>query len=840
MNGFSRLLPVLLGVLACARAVAPAAERIYVDPAGVMRWSADDREVALFGANYCLPSSSDYRAAGYLGVDRKQLIEQDMTHFARMGWDGLRLAIWGDWENCDREGNLIVNDHLDLFDYLIFQAKQRGLSMLFTPIHRHSALWPDGQDSDATQGFAKFCPPSELGTNPAAIAAQQNYLRQFLEHVNPYTGVALKDEPAILFIELINEPHHHADDFAGSVAYIDALAQAVRDTGCEKLLFFNLSQDFRMGPAIAASKAQGFTFGWYPTALVTGRTLDENYLRWVDRYTPLHDPSTPPLPRLVYEFDSADMIAGYMYPAMVRAYREVGAQFAAMFAYDMLATAPYNLGWQTHYLNLVHSPRKAVSAIIAAEAMRTLPRGEAYGTYPHNRRFGPFRVSYEEDSSEMATDEKFLHANDTTTAPPTPAALRQIVGTGSSPVVRYEGLGAYFLDKLADGQWRLEVYPDALFVQDPFAQRLNDRTVSSRLLWRTWPMRLTLPDLGDTFSVTPLDVGNVHHAIARAASFPIRPGVYLLSRDGVQTAALPERVGQLGLREFVCPPAPDLPAQIVPHLRAEYPADEPLSLAFDLVAEAPPKSAAAHVRVAGSNETHTLPLTPERGYRYRASLPARSLPSGAIEVSVALESADGTHVSSPWWSARVVDPHQPLVLLDPIRDAGRWFTSRTASDRPGGYLQRREAGGGDPAAVRLYSPATSESVHAVSLPVKSQFVDRRASLPHATRLRLTARGAAPSLEIALIDADGRTRAATVSLSSSWQQIELPLDALQPGRALKLPQGYPGNWNRDLLPPDDDAPFSLARSEHLQVAVSFHADASADAFADLASIEILFD
>ncbi len=838
MNAFPRLILALLAAFVCV--AAPAAERIHVDPAGVMRWTADDREVALFGANYCLPSSSDYRAAGYLGVDRKQLIEQDMTHFARMGWDGLRLAIWGDWENCDREGNLIANDHLDLFDYLIFQAKRRGISMLFTPIHRHSALWPDGRDSDAIQGFAKFYPPSDLGTNPAAIAAQQNYIRQFLEHVNPYTGVAIKDEPAILFIELINEPEHHADDFAGSVAYIDALAQAVRDTGCEKLLFFNLSQDFRMSPALAASQAQGLTFGWYPTALVTRRTLDENYLRWVDRYTPLHDPAVPPLPRLVYEFDSADMVSGYMYPAMVRAYREVGAQFAAMFAYDMLATAPYNLGWQTHFLNLVHSPRKAVSAIIAAEAMRTLPRGENYGAYPHNRRFGPFRVSYEEDSSEMVTDEKFLHANDTATTPPNPAALRQIVGTGSSPVVRYEGLGAYFFDQLADGQWRLEVYPDAIFVQDPFAQRLNYQTVSSRLIWRTWPMQLALPNLGAAFSVTPLDDGNTHRATTTDASFPIRPGVYLLSRDSIEPAQLPGRVGQIGLREFVCPPAPDLPTQVVPHLRAEYPSDQPLTLAFDLVAATPPTSAVAHVRTTGATEARTILLTLQRGYRFTAELAADSLPPGAIEISVALETDDDAPFSSPTWTARIVEPRQPLVLLDPTRDAGRWFTLRTVSDRPGGYIERLAATAGDPAALRLHSPTAPDSRHAVSLPIKSHVIDRRTAFAHATRLRLAARGTAPSLDLALIDADGRTRTATVSLASSWQQIDVPLNTLRPGAALKLPQGYPGNWNRDLPPPEDDAPFSLERTEHLQLSTSFHADAPAGAFADIASVEILFD
>ena len=67
---------------------------VSVDKKGIIRWNNGD-EVGLFGANYSLPSACDFRAAGKVSNDRKKLVDQDMTHFARMGWDGMRLCLWG-------------------------------------------------------------------------------------------------------------------------------------------------------------------------------------------------------------------------------------------------------------------------------------------------------------------------------------------------------------------------------------------------------------------------------------------------------------------------------------------------------------------------------------------------------------------------------------------------------------------------------------------------------------------------------------------------------------------------------------------------------------------------
>ncbi len=387
-----------------------AGRTVYLDSSGVIRWSDDSSEVALFGANYVLPTASDYRAAGYLHADRKKMIGEDMAHFTRMGWDWIRLTFWGDWEASDSAGNLSANDHLDLLDYLIARARERGIHMLFSPIQLCGSNWPDALGDTTAPGVGRHFGKARMGTDSAAIA----------------------------------------------------LSDAVRSTGCAKLIFYNVSQDFRIAKAIRESKAAGVTFGWCPTGLNAGHELEGNYLRTVDAYPDMLRAELAKMPRIVYEFDTPDLRTGYMYPAVARTFRSVGTQFAAMFAYDMLETASRNLAWQTHYLNLVYTPRKAMSAIIAAEAMWRLPRLKSYGGYPINTRFGDFHVSYEENLGELASRDAFLYAGSTRATQPDPAALRRVSGYGSSSRVRYEGKGIYFLDRVREGIWRLEVYPDAV------------------------------------------------------------------------------------------------------------------------------------------------------------------------------------------------------------------------------------------------------------------------------------------------------------------------------------------------------------------------------------------
>ena len=820
MRALIRLLSLLVLLLLPAAAHAqraagaPAFRQVYLDREGVVRWTDTREEVVLFGANYALPSSSDYRAAGYLTQDRKRLIDQDVAHFARMGWDGLRVAFWGDWQNADRAGNLIANDHLDLLDYLVFRARERGIYILFNPIHTYHAGWPDAM-GDSFPGFAAHTPKERLGTDPAAIAAQANYIRQILEHVNPYTGTALRDEPSILFIEMINEPIHHPEDLAGSVRYIDALVDAVRAAGSRAITFHNVSQDFRIAPAIRRSAVQGATFGWYPTGLNSGRELRGNTLRTVEEYPELANPELRGMPRLVYEFDSADQQTGFMYPAMVRTFRAGGVQLAAMFAYDMLETSSRNLGWQTHRLNLVYTPRKAMSAVIAAEAMRRLPRGGSYGPYPRDTVFGPFRVSYAQNLSEMAAEDAFLYAGSTRTTPPRPDLLRRVAGYGSSPVVAYEGEGVYFLDRVREGVWRLELYPDAVDVDDPFRMQRLDKTVT-RAISRAWPMRIALPDLGAAFHVQPVAAGNMAPSQAEGGAFTAMPGVYVLSAAGpVDRASLPARIGHLGFDEFHAPAPDSLDVRVVVQAPPQTLAGRPAAFAARVVSGARPDSVVLWIRRTGVGWFRPFGMRAVGAYDYRATIPADSLEEGPHEYVVSVRQGGTTTTypegvpRGPWdwdfatdafWRTAVVGPRTPLRLLWPGEDASRLaFTRIGDGGRTGIFRIVPSPVSGDPA-LHLELPVDvggiSPDDYTASLVVLDRVAGRAETLAGATGVRVRLRGVGPrqTLHVTLMEADGTSWSAPVQTDSAWSERTIPIGDFRIARGVKLPQGFPGTWN----------------------------------------------
>ena len=702
-------------------------DSVVVDSEGVLRGKKTGDEAAFFGVNYVAPFAFTYRALGYVGADREETIRRDLAHLKRLGMNAIRLHLW-EAEISDADGNLLQNDHLRLLDLLIAQCRAHGIYFLMTAINWLGDGYPEA-DSPAP-GFSRRFPKSQSGVDPASVAASLRFLQQLCIHTNKYTLTAYKDEPALVGIELLNEPWSPPQ--AQLAHYFETLHGAVRETGCTKPLFYCASQGFYPGltKAIAESKLDGATFGWYPSGLVSHRTLSGNYLPRLDDYPLMREPGFDKKAKLIYEFDAADLDSPAMYPALARTFRSCGAQWATQFAYCPLPLAASNTPYPTHYVNLLHAPRQAMALRIAGEAFRRLPRGESYGSYPANATFGDFRIGHHPEVAELVTDDTYLHVGDTTTQAKRPASLTRIAGVGTSPVVAYEGTGCYFLDRLAEGVWRLEVNPDVVWIADPHGDNRLDRE-ASRLLWRAWPMTITLRDLGSEFLAEREDGANTSPVAVKNGTIAARPGVYLLRRKGTAQPAPLQPSSWFAPKREILPPA------VVHRPPAEAYEARPVRLDVTVATTELPESVALFFWQGAGKPEH-IPMARTRGNVYSATIPAGRLRPGPLSYRV--EVTEG----------------------------------RSAFSFPGGELPN------DP----LLGPATVDGAAEIEPgEVKAKPAPIRA-LPEDLAVRVRARAlsqGAKILTVTLTHRSGSAESLSVPLSESWAETLVPISSLRPSK-----------------------------------------------------------
>ncbi|RAK68280.1 cellulase family glycosylhydrolase [Hymenobacter edaphi] len=843
------LLPLLWsGFSLPASAQQKPAAGVFVDQQGVLRWADSRQEVALFGVNYTAPFAHAYRAHRAVGADLEQAIRQDVYHLARLGVDAFRVHVW-DVEITDTLGNLQPNEHLRLLDFLLAELKQRGIKTILTPI----AYWNNGYpEPDTGTGFSSIYSKAEAYVNPRAIAAQERYLTQFLNHQNPYTKRLLRDDPDIIAFEVCNEPRYH-EPKAQVTDFANRMVRAMRATGLQKPIFYNIAENYAVHEAILDADVDGLTFQWYPQGLVSGHALRGNLLPYVDQY-PIpyrNDPRFRRRAKMVYEFESADVLQPIMYPMMARSFREAGFQWATQFAYDPLAIAPYNTEYQTHYLNLAYTPGKAISLLIAGKVFRTIKRNQQFRRYPADSVFGPFRVSYREQLSEMNTDQEFYYTNTTRTQPKKPAKLQHLAGVGSSPVVTYGGTGAYFLDRVAPGVWRLEVMPDAVPVRDPF-ETASLRKVVTSIRWNEQPLRVQLPDLGSTFTLRGLNPGNRAQQQAQDGALAVLPGSYLLSvrdQDAAQWTTQAARVGVLGLSEYVAPlPTPDQPvAQPLPTVLSAPPAQatagQPLRLQVQ-VAGAGPQDSLLLVAQHFYGRTRRLPMTRRSLTTAESTVPAELLYPGLLRYWVVVKPQDkskglptltfpGSVPGTPrdWdfyspehWEVPIVAAGSPLPLFRAAHDQRR-VEVRGTENAFSGWADYVTTPAGEPA-LRLTVPVakagagTAEPAPAVSL--RAYFADqlpgRAGELAGAKELLVRARTSQPGarVQVLLVTRDAAAYAAPLTLTTEWQTVHIPLSSLQPAPMLITPRPYPGFLPLHFRPATQPAQLRLTDAEVLQV------------------------
>lgn len=780
---------------------------IYIDKSGVMRYTENNKEAAFFGVNYTIPFAYGYRSHNALNVDIKKAMEQDVYHLARLGVDAFRVHVW-DTEITDTSGNLLVNEHLQLFDYLISLLKARNIKIIITPL----AFWGNGypERDEHTKGFSSVYNKQHVLVEEKAIVAQENYLQQFLRHTNSYTGKTYTDDKDVIAIEVNNEPNHSGPR-EKVTEYVNRMIKSIKSAGWTKPVFYNISESPYYASDIAKSNADGFSFQWYPTGLVSGHALEGNYLPNVDRYNIPFDsiPQFAGKARMVYEFDAADVFQSYMYPAMARSFRGAGMQWATQFAYDPMATAYANTEYSTHYLNLAYVPAKAISLLIAGKTFRSIPRLKAYGIYPNDSLFDAFRVSYKESLSEMNTAQEFYYSGTTQTKPVNEINLQHIAGVGSSPVVAYTGSGAYFLDQLEPGVWRLEVMPDAVMTGNPFGKNSLKKEVCS-IQWNTQQIGLKLSDLGNAFTVKGINTGNSFTTATDNNSFAVNPGTYLLVKINKDASkwSTTAKIGVIQLNEFVAPKQVDATINVIHQAYREVTEGRSFTIQANVIGAENTDTVTLFIhRVQGDYRTIIMQQTSPGNYT--ATIPAEIIKPGLLEYNIMVSrkgvghsTFPGNHPGNPYdwdytytdrWVTLVAAKGSPLELYKASGDKGlaiypaygkNMYTDLSTSQESGTLLYT----------LGVKDKAETPAVLALQYAFADQIRGRSAELSSFNTLVVKAKTTgvvSQKVRVGLMTSDGVFYATDIILTDILHSIEVPISSLTKQAVILMPRPYPG-------------------------------------------------
>lgn len=819
----------------------------YVDGNGRMR-NPQGEEVRYYGTNYTVPFAHAYRALNALGVDHKKAIDRDVYHMKRLGLNAFRMHLW-DVEISDSVGNLLDNTHLDLLDYLIGKMEENGIDVILTAQTNFGNGYPE-KNVD-TGGYSYDYEKCKMHEDQAAIAAQRNYIKQLVEHRNPYTGRTYAEDPRIIAMEVNNEPCHTSSP-AQVTAYINSMVESMHNGGWEKPILYNVSHNGDMVQGYYDADIQGTTYQWYPIGLVSGHERKGNFLPYVDRYgIPFADVNGfNDKAKIVYEFDPADMLESYLFPAVARTFASEGFQWATQFAYDPIDMARFNTEYQTHYLNLAYTPQKAIGMKIAAKVMQATPYdGPAAKrpVYPADTVFGNATVSYRRNLSVWNAPEEFFYTNDVTEVPVDAKKLKHIAGYGTSAMVEYQGRGAYFLDEIKPGVWRLEVMPDVLYSSDPFEKPSLHREMA-HIINACHTMCVRLPQLSEKFFYRPIS-DSAEVRLAADGVMDVCPGVYVLSDSERALSHISASTPVDGIKagDFVMPPVTPVSPHINHTASVSHYKSEPLVIEAEAFGDVMPDSLVIYPSDVSfwrdDNKLYTMHKVAP--YLFRVEIPADDLrwrntfnyrvvfPDAIAADATALTKADKTDMTFPgalegnpldwgtadgaYYSTRLLDKDAPVILLngpdgldgvDVSTIPDHWGRSRV------GLAQLSPVG--DDAVEVVVTPGT-DSVNTILSKYVRPLIAPLSGMLNPSELRIKTgkienmRGAS----VAVTDIDGFTYSCPVALTP-YSEIIVPLADFKLSPTLLVPAPYPTFLGREFVPEDAGQVLNVQDIEKLQL------------------------
>ena len=549
----------------------------------------DGSEVALWGVNLQTALSWEYsgrlkKCGVPLEVEAlKRIADQNLDELVRMRATVIRMHLLPS-DFTDADGNIKDSVFLDALDYTIAGCHSRGIYVYLTLMNEMgNAYFKDS--------FMAGRDRREWITDPVLADKSALYIQELLERDNRYTHVPYKAEPAIAVFEIANEPGYvdyvalgsepmfaplrrsfeawrAAKGYTGNLdlyyrvfryelvrAHIDRMCKVIRDTGSTKPVVWNLNwPNMIQGhedvfQATADSTVDGVSFCLYPGQSDVPEHYwqhpadlsSKNYLPYVAQSGQEYERLGWALgkrfekkAKLVYEYETFFNQSSYLYPAMARLFRSLGAQVATMWTYSLTPAAEYMAG--SHHLNLYCTPQKAMSFTIAGEVMAATPRylrfdpkGDEYLV------FGSCAVSFTNNVSIWRTADTYMQSRATSLAPFIPKPdMRHIASCGSSPYVTYDGTGIYTVEVGKDDV-EIEINPDSSFILPPWNSRQKGYPEKVCRLDSMTPHRFALhhPEWQDHVRVLRIEKGQASPVLADGGnpSFDALPGRYRIERS---------------------------------------------------------------------------------------------------------------------------------------------------------------------------------------------------------------------------------------------------------------------------------------------------------------------
>ncbi|MCQ2597581.1 MAG: carbohydrate binding domain-containing protein [Treponema sp.] len=170
--------------------------RMVVDKDGHL--SVGGERVRIFGTNLS-------------AFPEKSMAERNARSLADRGFNCIRFHHTdADWVSCfikkTSDGKRIIDPvQLDNFDYFVYMLKIYGIYTNLNLLTGRTYTEKDGMP-EGTDRISDWKNRHLLGFwNDQARDLQKEYAKALLEHVNPYTGIPLKEDPALCIVEINNE-----------------------------------------------------------------------------------------------------------------------------------------------------------------------------------------------------------------------------------------------------------------------------------------------------------------------------------------------------------------------------------------------------------------------------------------------------------------------------------------------------------------------------------------------------------------------------------------------------------------------------------------------------------